>query len=213
MKRAGQLTGGHLAEGLLIRFLDGELPDQEFGETQGHLAACPICRQKRDAIARLSSNLAQLVAALPVSVPVDARAKLAHSLAARDAHHRVGQHPSEVMRRFGWAMALAASLAIGILLAPFIHTTNVVSRVGAPRSAAASLDVNGESFIALPYSNPDLPLSTAQVVEMQVPISSLASAGIVLEPGVNGSSDRTVAANVLLGIDGQPLGLHVLGTE
>ncbi len=48
---------------------------------------------------------------------------------------------------------------------------------------------------------------------MEVPISSLASAGIVLEPGVNGSTDRTVAANVLLGIDGQPLGLHVLSTE
>ncbi len=64
------------------------------------------------------------------------------------------------MRRFGWAMALAASLAVGVLLAPYLHVTNTVSRTTASGSALASLDVNGESFIALPYSNPDLPLST-----------------------------------------------------
>ena len=213
MKKAGQATEGHLTRDLLIRFLDGELPDHEFGETRGHLAVCSICRQKRDEVAQLSSKLTLLVNALPVDVPVDARVKLSRALVAKDIRDSVRPNPSNVMRRFGWAMALAASLAVGVLLAPYLHVTNTVSRTTASGSALASLDVNGESFIALPYSNPDLPLSTARIVEMEVPISSLASAGIVLEPGVNGSTDRTVAANVLLGIDGQPLGLHVLSTE
>ncbi len=84
MKKAGQATEGHLTRDLLIRFLDGELPDQEFGETRGHLAVCSICRQKRDELAQLSSKLTLLVNALPVDVPVDGACKaLARSCCQR----------------------------------------------------------------------------------------------------------------------------------
>jgi hypothetical protein len=46
-----------------------------------------------------------------------------------------------------------------------------------------------------------------------VPVSTLASAGIFVEPVASGLTDHTVLANVLLGIDGQPMGIHVLSVE
>jgi len=50
---------------------------------------------------------------------------------------------------------------------------------------------------------------------MQVPVSSLADIGISSEPVVNEAfnQDRTVLADVLLGADGQPLGVHVVSWE
>ena len=50
---------------------------------------------------------------------------------------------------------------------------------------------------------------------MQVPVSSLTAAGIVFEPVSIGASsaDRTVLADLLIGTDGQPLGVHILGVE
>jgi len=67
----------------------------------------------------------------------------------------------------------------------------------------------------LPYSNPDLPASAPRIVQMQVPVSSLANIGISMEPAVNEilNQDRTVLADVLLGADGQPLGVHVVSWE
>ena len=154
-----------------------------------------------------------MVNALPIYAPAEARIALARALRSDSTGEAGGHSSGREMRRFGWAMAVAASLALSLLLAPRMHSTGEETRTLTPTSAIASLDVNGEHFIALPYSNPDLPVSSVRVVEMQVPVSSLASAGIVLQPAANGSIDRTVPANVLLGIDGQPLGLHLLSTE
>jgi hypothetical protein len=81
--------------------------------------------------------------------------------------------------------------------------------------SGASFEVDGETFVALPYSNPDLPLTAPHIVRMQVPVASLADAGITFEPVSSevSSPDRSVLADVLLGIDGQPLGVHVLNAE
>jgi hypothetical protein len=50
---------------------------------------------------------------------------------------------------------------------------------------------------------------------MQVPVSSLADVGIGLDPVANDvlSQDRSVLADVLLGADGQPMGVHVVSWE
>ena len=50
---------------------------------------------------------------------------------------------------------------------------------------------------------------------MQVPVSSLADIGIGLERMASevSNQDRTVLADVLLGADGQPLGVHVVSWE
>jgi hypothetical protein len=117
------------------------------------------------------------------------------------------------MRRFGWGMAIAATLALGILIAPKHREEQKPSSV--TNSMADSLEVDGETFIALPYSNPDLPMGASHIVQMQVPVSSLADVGILLEPVSNevSSLDRSVLADVLVGADGQPLGVNVLSFE
>jgi hypothetical protein len=119
------------------------------------------------------------------------------------------------MWRFGWGMAIAATLALGILVAPRAKHTAAETQTSSIAVPSNALEVDGESFVALPYSNPDLPVSASRIVQMQVPVSSLADVGIALEPvssRVSGE-DRSVLADVLIGADGQPLGVHVLGLE
>jgi hypothetical protein len=121
------------------------------------------------------------------------------------------------MRRFGWGMAIAATLALAIVLAP---RQRIPSQQGAhaqtnAAAMASSIEVDGETFIALPYSNPDLSANAPTIVQMQVPASSLADIGIAVEPVTNEilNQDRSVLADVLLGADGQPLGVHVVSWE
>src|SRR5579884_1466361 len=87
--------------------------------------------------------------------------------------------------------------------------------VRAPEAQSNAFEVAGELFSPLPYSNPDLPIGAPHIVRMQVPVSSLSDAGIVFEPVSNQTltADSSVLADVLLGMDGQPLGVHVLGVE
>jgi len=111
-------------------------------------------------------------------------------------------------------LGLAASLAFATLL--FLPGLRHKQGMNEPtRVTTAALEIEGESFIALPYSNPDLPISSSRIVQMQVPVSSLAEAGVVFGPISNtaAAADRSVLADVLLGLDGQPLGVHVLEIE
>ncbi len=203
----------HLDNGSLIQYLDGELPENQFVRLRTHLLACAACKRKMDEFARLSTGVEALVAGESVSGPASSRHELARALTSDPATQVPAQNPARVIRRFAWGMAIAASFAVGILLAPRTKPSTEAGHVKSAQAALTSIDVNGENFIALPYSNPDLPLNAPRIVEMQVPVSSLASAGILLEPVANGSGDRTVLANVLLGLDGQPLGVHVLSAE
>jgi hypothetical protein len=87
--------------------------------------------------------------------------------------------------------------------------------VRTPETQSNGFEVAGELFSPLPYSNPDLPIGAPHIVRMQVPVSSLSDAGIAFEPVSNQAltADSSVLADVLLGMDGQPLGVHVLGVE
>ena len=202
----------HPSDALLFRYMDGELGEQEQAAASLHLAVCDSCRRKRDKFVQLSFRVEALMGAQAVGAGDAARAKLAAALNSQAAS------APKVMKRFAWGMALAATLAIGIVLAPRPQTKPAqVIRTLRPVANAiqtTSFDVNGESFIALPYSNPELPMNAPRIVEMQVPVSSLASAGIFFQPVAStGVGERTVLANVLLGMDGQPLGVHVLSVE
>ncbi len=207
-------SSDHLDNGLLIQFLDGELAGaSEFARVRTHLSTCALCRQTRDEFARLSSEIENVARTVPVTALPEARAKLSRALLHKEGAESKWQNPAKTMRRFGWGMAIAASLALGILLAPLLRQGVQPGRLPTAQSKIASLEVDGENFIAVPYSNPDLPLNAPRIVEMQVPISSLAAAGIYLQPAANGSEDRTVTADVLLGMDGQPLGVHLLSAD
>jgi len=204
----------HPENSVLIRHLDGELAGEEWLRVDGHLACCAECRARQEVFRGLSGGIEAVLRKIPVLRSAEERAQLAETLAATA---NVPTRSGVVLRRFGWGMALAASLALAVLLAP-VHksrapNSSASSQPTALASAIAGISVNGETFIALPYSDPNLPLNASRVVEMQVPVSALTEAGVAVQPGWNGNGDGMVAANVLLGIDGQPLGIDVLGAE
>jgi hypothetical protein len=192
---------------VLIRCLDGELEAQELNQVQTHLESCAQCREQQQAYEALSNELDTALSAVPVAATWQERASLVRAMTESRAKSNAGR----VLWRFGWGMAVAATLALALLLAPGRKIGVPVQSIAVAKRQISSLDVNGETFMALPYSNPELPLNTSHVVEMQVPVSALAEAGIAFEPGTGEAGDRMVPANVLLGIDGQPLGVHILG--
>ncbi|HEY1947181.1 MAG TPA: hypothetical protein VGG97_09265 [Bryobacteraceae bacterium] len=203
----------HLTRLQLTKALDDELSGSEAVFAVPHLAQCTECSEAFEELRLASSRIDGFFASLPVEQLPAEREQLREILIAADSVKKVQQSPEKVMRRFGWGMAIAATLAVGILIVPKHRDEQKPS--SAASSMTDSLEVNGETFIALPYSNPDLPLGAPHIVQMQVPLSSLADIGIVLEPVANEISgvDRSVLADVLVGTDGQPLGVNVLNFE
>ena len=209
-----RVSPDHVGNDLLVRSIDDELSPSEVALLESHLAHCHDCRRRRQELRSLSVLIEKAVA---VSAPVasnDGRESLARCLDTR-RRSLASLRPRKTVQRFGWAMGLAATLTLGILIAPHFRQHRSTDIAAGQSQSASALEVDGETFVRLPYSNPDLPLSSPRVVQMQVPVSSLADAGIVFEPVSTEMSapDRSVLADVLLGIDGQPLGVHVLSVE
>jgi hypothetical protein len=220
MTGTDRLRSDHLRSDVLIKAIDDELSASEAALLDSHLSCCEECRQKYQDLRLLSGNLESLVGQVPVGDSIGQRASqrqcLIEELDAREHANLTAHAPERVLRRFGWGMAIAAGLALGLVFAPRTnHAVNSTPPSVSQSAGSGVFEVAGETFVALPYSNPDLPLSTAHIVQMQVPVSSLTDAGIIFEPVSTefSSPDRSVLADVLLGIDGQPLGVHVLGVE
>lgn len=202
----------HLTSGLLVKTLDAELTSAEAASVMEHLAQCPQCRQKHEEFRRASLAIESGIAAVPVGNPLGERDSLRQKLEAGQAAARLAQSPERVLWRFGWGMAIAAGLALCIVIAP-THKNSAAKRPSVQTAMLANaIEIGGETFVPLPYSNPDLPVNASRIVEMQVPVSALNDIGIVLEPVSNRAlaADRSVLADVLMGADGQPLGVHVL---
>ena len=203
---------GHLTSGLLVKALDAELASAEGASVKEHLARCGECRRKYDDFQRTSIAIESGLAAMPLrNLPGEVES-LRQKLEARQ-EARQTPAPEKVMWRFGWGMAIAASLALAIVMLPkHKNTSNKGEIAQAAATLANAIEVGGETFVPLPYSNPDLPVNETRIVEMQVPVSALNDVGIVIEPVSNRElgSDRSVLADVLMGTDGQPLGVHVL---
>ncbi len=203
----------HLTRIQLVKALDGELAGAEADAATAHLHRCEHCSESLEEFRRQSLRVDELFAGLLVEQQPFEREQLRGKLMASEGQKVRHQSPEKVMRRFGWGMAIAATLAVGILVAPKHRDEQ---KTAAPAAAIAdSLEVDGETFIALPYSNPELPMGTPRIVQMQVPVSSLADIGIMLEPVANqvSGSDRSVLADVLIGTDGQPMGVNVLSWD
>ncbi len=197
---------------LLVRAVDNELSASETAWVSAHIAGCTECSREYLEIQNLSVGIESVVGAAPVMQDSADRERLAALKAVRQA-------PERAMRRFGWGMAIAATLALGIIFAPKPTRDpsgkQAIVQSAAGAAASNAIEVDGETFVALPYSNPDLPASTPRIVQMQVPVLSLASIGIGTDQVANAAlnQDRTVLADVLLGADGQPLGVHVVSWE
>jgi len=205
---------GHLANDVLIRALDDELPPTEAAAVELHLSCCEECRRRSAGFRSLSIHIESLVASGP-ECGVGEREILARKLESQAPLSRVHAGSPKLKRALGWALALAACLAVIATLAPRPNAPAKPASAALAQVQSGTFEVDGESFISLPYSNPDLPATAAHIVQMQVPVASLTAAGIIFEPVSNGaaSSDRSVLADVLLGMDGQPLGVHVLSFD
>ena len=213
MKAWDGLNADHLADALLIRAVDDELTGRETLEVASHIAACEACERRYQTLRQFSTNIESALAWPPLASSEQGRGRLEREIEARQFAART-ERSSHVLQRLSWAVAIAAAVAFGMLFAPQWKQSVKSARPAAGVQPSA-FEVGGETFIALPYSNPDLPLNTSHIVQMQVPVSSLADAGIVFEPISNemGARDGSVLADVLLGMDGQPIGIHVLSSE
>ncbi|HEY6991400.1 MAG TPA: zf-HC2 domain-containing protein [Bryobacteraceae bacterium] len=203
----------HLTNELLVRAMDDELMEAEAACIQEHLAQCGECRQKYEEFQHTSIAVHSGLAAIPLDHSFGERENLQQKLEARQAIWQTKQTPERVMRRFGWGMAIAASFALAVVMMPkHKNESKTKEIVQAATTLANAIEAGGETFIPLPYSNPDLPVNASRIVEMQVPISALSDAGIMVEPVSSRAavSDRSVLADVLMGTDGQPLGVHIL---
>jgi anti-sigma factor RsiW len=202
----------HLADDLLVRAMDDELFPSESAYVELHLSHCDGCRQRYQDLNLLSGRIEALAASIAPLPPAYGRVFLERKLDTVSPQVASAAH-AKVMRRFGWGMAVAATLAIGIIFAPGkLDNPKAVADPISSRRSIETFDVNGETFVALPYSNSDLPVSSSHIVEMQVPMSSLTDAGVAFESisSQQTAVDHSVLADVLIGMDGQPLGVHVL---
>lgn len=206
---------GHLDTGLIVRALDDELSAVERLAFESHVAGCEQCSACYREFGVLSVKLDELMTDIQVNPIGTQRLDLERELVRRE-------QPESLPAKRGWARSLgimsavAASLVFGILTLPRVaHKENGASATRAQSSASSTFEADGESFASLPYSNAELPVNAHHVVRMRVPVSSLLDAGVIFEPISNeaASADRSVLADVLLGMDGEPLGVHVVSAE
>jgi len=160
----------HLTSALLVKAMDAELTSGEEASVMEHLARCEECREKYEGFRRASFMIESAVAAGAMGDPLSERESLRQKLEARQTVRRPGQTPERVMWRFGWGMAIAASIALGIVMAPRNKNTTDKQDSVQAATVANAIEVGGESFVPLPYSNPDLPVNESRIVEMQVPV-------------------------------------------
>ena len=210
------LTDGHLSNGVLVQFIDDELPAAEAAHAKKHLAQCPACSARYSELRRISSNFDEFVDSLRPSVRLAERQELSSKLdrvSGTPVPHKSVQRPV----RFGWwGLGAAAALTIGVLYLPSsIRTNGEAKSAPMAKQSTSAFEIDGETFVSLPFSNPDLPVNARRIVQMQVPVSSLAEAGIVVEPITSqvAQPDGSVLADVLLGLDGQPLAVHVVSFD
>ena len=187
---------GHLSQDLIFRTLDDELTMAERFECESHLAVCEVCRLQMASLHEFSMRIEAAVHATHGPSMDGVRQQIQKEIEARNLPAPVLPNPAKVMRRFAWGVGIAATLAFGVLMTAPNHDfwpSSTVKRAAPLESAAASqtasIEVDGETFVPVPYSNADLQTATPHIVQMQVPISSLADVGIVLEPITNREGD------------------------
>lgn len=205
------MTTDHVADDLLVNMIDDELPPERALLAGSHLNACAACRGRYEEFLKLSSRIETLIADAVPQSSFHERESLRKCLEAREGRARRAER---VFRRFGWAIGIAATLAIAVVMVPHRKAQQAESDVASVTSSG-TFEVNGETFVALPYSNPDLPLTAPHIMQMRVPAPSLAAAGIPLAriSSETSAADGSVLADVLLGTDGQPMGVHVVEFE
>src|SRR5438270_13860533 len=74
------ITDRHLSNGVLVQFIDDELPAAEAAHAQKHLAQCPACSDRYSELRKVSSSFDEFVESLRPSVCLAQRQELASKL-------------------------------------------------------------------------------------------------------------------------------------
>jgi anti-sigma factor RsiW len=172
----------HPSTELLLRRLDRELAADELAALEDHLAACAGCRAQLAKLRAISNGIDQYSADLLEAPPAGQRRAL---LAAFD---RPAAAPP---RKAIAALAMAASVVLAVGISLTSHRP--------PQPPAPHPQVATDGFIALPYSNEILSSEGAVVMQVEVPRSAVALAGM---PAGDGPGEGLVKAEVLVGADG-----------
>lgn len=218
----------HPTQEEMLQAIDGELEPSDHARVDTHLANCGQCLGRYEDLAQLSETLNHAIETAPVAAPASARQRLEAAL-----ENSRGAHPIQPVAIWKW-VAVAAGLVLLLLLfrqqpTPPRQTAAAISKElpTAPRETAiphavpvqalskkrgrpSSHHARGPDygFIRLPYSDPSLPIDSADVVRVQLHLSALADTGVVRV--LPGASDPLVQADVLLGLDGQPSAIRIL---
>jgi hypothetical protein len=180
----------HLSSELLLRRLDRELAAGEIALIDDHLTACADCRASLAKLRDISGGIDQYSTDLFDPPPAGRRRALVAAL----------ERPAGSARRRIYApLAMAASVLLAVSISLTIHQPQ------APPMAQPR--VSADSFIALPYSNENLSSAGAVVMQVEVPRSAVALAGM---PVSDGPAERTVKAEVVVGADGLARGIRFL---
>jgi anti-sigma factor RsiW len=173
----------HLSLDVLVRRLDGELPTHALPAIEEHLAGCASCRAWLARLRAASGAIDDYAAAL-----LDSPAPTARRQALRGAL----EERAAARRKLAPArLAIAASLLLASGIALWIYKQ--------PKRPTAVSSIAADGFVALPYSDENLRAEGAVVLQVELPRSAAALAGM---PVSNGPSDGRVRAEVIVGADG-----------
>lgn len=176
-------------------------------QLDGHLAACPACR---DALARetaLTHDLRDLAgSAAGAGAMPELEARL---LAAFERQRQIGSLPRWMAapRR-----ALAAAAAV-VLVSAAAWTLRVAEDGDAPEpdgdraAAAAPAGEPLDGFVALPAAAGLPPFESGVIVRIELPVASLPAYGVEMVPA---AAAAQVEADVLVGQDGLPRAIRLV---
>lgn len=200
----------HLGTALVDR-ARGVLEDAAMAaDLDRHMEACAACREafaRQVALTRGLRELAESVGAAEGSPDVAERLT-----AAFRAHRQVG-------RKAGWAVrrrALAAAAAVTLVAAAAWFVGGPIGSGGrAPETAAiAPSSPSGgaslEGFIAVPAAAGLPAFESGQIVRIDLPVASLPAYGVEVIPDARAEE---VAADVLIGQDGQPRAIRLVAGD
>jgi hypothetical protein len=173
----------HPSTELLLRRLDGELAADAIAPLEEHLAGCAECRTQLAKLQAVSLGIEQYSAELFQPMPTGRRRAL---LIASDQ-----PAPRRVARLYT-ALAVAASLMLVAVSIALLTRHPAAAPEPRPRDMAAN-------FIALPDSDENLSSEGSVVMQVDLPRSAVALAGVPLS---DGPADARVRAEVVVGADG-----------
>lgn len=230
----------HLTHEEMVCFIDGEMDAVAQGRVETHLANCAECLTRYEEFAEFSGVLNHAIETIPIAVPPAARQRVEAAIEQRVnlpalqpipwsrwaavaagllitlflLHHTSAPLPeraiSETRARAQPTRPAFAAPAPAIAKSnrDEARAASPVAVHHIPRQQRSNVD---NAFIRLPYSDPSLPINTADIVRVEIPLSALASSGIIrTQPG---TADALVKADVLLGLDGQPSAIRLVSAH